>query len=107
MFETIVADATLTVLPIWFIALLLAKGLKQLDQFVRPVAGHMPPQIAHPRLLAVLLLPALCFGFGVILRSAMGKTIWLAIERFVSQTGRCSEDCLLNARFAAREISDG
>jgi uncharacterized membrane protein len=78
--KTTLLGGLLVVLPGWLTALLLVKVLMKLEVFVKPVSSHLPPEAAHPRIIAVLLLLALCFAVGAILRTAIGQQIERELE---------------------------
>jgi hypothetical protein len=71
------------VLPAWLAVLLVAKGLKQLQVLVTPVSSHLPESVGHPRLLAVILLLALCFVVGLIIQTAIGAQVKRVVEQRV------------------------
>ena len=59
--KTTLLGGVIFVLPPWLAVLLLvAKALTKLQVLVKPVSTHLPESIGHPRLLAVILLLALC-----------------------------------------------
>jgi uncharacterized membrane protein len=69
----------LFVLPAWLAVLLVAKALTHLQVFVKPVTSHLPESIGHPRIIAVVLLLAICFVVGLVIRTTIGEHI----QRFV------------------------
>ena len=69
--------------PSWLAVLLVAKALTHLEIFVKPVSKHLPQTIAHPRILAIVLLVAICFGVGLAIQTAIGAQIKRAAERLV------------------------
>jgi uncharacterized membrane protein len=71
------------VLPAWLAVLLVAKGLKQLQVLVKPVSSHLPESVGHPRLLAIILLLALCFIVGLIIQTAIGAQVKRVVEQRV------------------------
>ncbi|HEY5891702.1 MAG TPA: DUF502 domain-containing protein [Chthoniobacterales bacterium] len=71
----------LLVLPAWLAVLLLVKALTQLQVFVKPVTTHLPKDVAHPQLIAVLLLIVLCFVVGLLIRTAIGSQVKQTVER--------------------------
>lgn len=78
--KTTLLGGVLVVLPAWLTVLLLVKVLMKLEVFVKPVSSHLPQQAAHPRIIAILLLLALCFAVGAILHTAIGQQIERALE---------------------------
>jgi len=79
--KTAVLGGALVVLPVWLTVLLLLKALMHLQVFVAPVSTALPDGVGHPRILAVLVLLALCFAVGTLIRTAVGNQIRQAIER--------------------------
>src|SRR6476646_1681541 len=71
------------VLPAWLAVLLVAKALTKLQVLVKPVSTHLPESVGHPRLLAVILLLALCFVIGLIIQTAIGAQVKRMVERRV------------------------
>ena len=81
--KTTVLGGALIVLPIWLTVLLLLKAVMQLQIFVKPVTSALPPDVAHPRILALLVLLAVCFAVGAAVRTAIGGQARRAVERNV------------------------
>jgi uncharacterized membrane protein len=73
----------IVVLPAWLAVLLVLKALAHLEIFVKPVSSHLPHSIVHPRVIAILLLVALCFLVGVAIQTAIGQKAEHAAERAV------------------------
>ena len=71
------------VLPAWLAVLLVLKALGQLQGFVKPVSSHLPQTVAHPSVIAVLVLIALCFLVGALIQTAIGAKVEHAAERAV------------------------
>lgn len=71
----------LLVLPAWLAVLLVVKALMHLQVFVEPITAELPPEVAHPRLIAVLLLIALCFVVGLVIQTAIGAQVKRIAER--------------------------
>ena len=46
----------IVVLPAWLAAMLVLKALGHLQVFVKPISSHLPQTVAHPRVIAILLL---------------------------------------------------
>ena len=59
-------------LPAWLAVLLVLKALAHLQIFVKPISSHLPRTIDHPKIIAILVLLALCFLVGVAIRTAIG-----------------------------------
>jgi uncharacterized membrane protein len=79
--KTAVLGGALVVLPVWLTVLLLLKAVLQLQIFVKPVSTALPEGVGHPRVLAVLVLLALCFVVGALVRTAIGRQVRRAVER--------------------------
>lgn len=73
----------IVVLPAWLAVLLVLKALGQLQVFVKPVSSHLPHSIAHPSVIAILVLIALCFLVGALIQTAIGAKAEHAAERLV------------------------
>lgn len=73
----------LFVLPAWLAALLVAKALLQLQVLVKPVTEHLPESVRHPSLIAVVLLLAVCFLTGLVIRKAIGANLQRIVEKRV------------------------
>ena len=69
--KTSVVGGALIVLPVWLTVLLLLKAIMQLQVFVKPVSTALPDGVGHPRLIAILVLIALCFAVGALVRTAV------------------------------------
>lgn len=69
------------VLPSWLAIVLVYKAVMQLQVFVKPVSSHLPRTIAHPKVIAILLLIALCFIVGVAIHTAIGARAKRIAER--------------------------
>lgn len=65
----------LIVLPAWLAVLLLVKMLVQLGVFVKPIAGHLPSGVDHPRVIAVVVFILLCLLVGMLFHTAIGKAM--------------------------------
>jgi len=73
----------IVVLPAWLTVLLVLKALSHLEVFVKPVSSHLPQTLAHPRVMAILVLLALCFLVGAAIQTAIGRKAERAAERAV------------------------
>ena len=79
--KTTILGGALVVLPVWVTVLLLLKAVMQLQIFVKPVSAALPPDVAHPRVLALLMLLIVCFAVGAAVRTAVGSQARRAVER--------------------------
>jgi len=73
----------IVVLPAWLAAMLVLKALGYLQVFVKPISSHLPQSVAHPRVMAILLLVGLCFLVGAAIQTAIGQKAKRAAERAV------------------------
>lgn len=73
----------IVVLPAWLAVLLVLKALRQLQVFVKPVSSHLPHSVAHPRVIAILVLIGLCFLVGAAIQTAIGQKAERAAEQAV------------------------
>jgi len=73
----------IVVLPAWLAAMLVIKALRYLQVFVKPISSHLPQSVAHPRIIAILLLIGLCFLVGVSIQTAIGAKAERVAERAV------------------------
>jgi uncharacterized membrane protein len=73
----------IVVLPAWLAVLLVLKVLAHLEVFVKPVSSHLPHSLAHPRVIAILVLVGLCFLVGAAIQTAIGRKAERAAERAV------------------------
>jgi uncharacterized membrane protein len=78
-----VLGGLLLVLPTWLAVLLVGKALMHLQVFVKPITAELPASIAHPRIIAVLLLIALCFAVGLLIQTAIGAQVERVVEQRV------------------------
>jgi uncharacterized membrane protein len=70
----------LVVLPAWLAVLLLLHAFLQLKVFVKPVSTHLPESVGHPMVVATVLMVALCFFVGAIIRTAIGRRLRQSVE---------------------------
>jgi uncharacterized membrane protein len=73
----------IVVLPAWLAVLLVLKVLGQLQVFVKPVSSHLPQTIAHPRIIAVVMLLAICFLVGLVIQTTIGGQLRRIVEKGV------------------------
>jgi len=60
------------VLSAWLAVLLVLKALAHLQIFVKPISSRLPRANAHRKIIAILVLFALCFLVGIAVRTAVG-----------------------------------
>lgn len=68
------------VLPAWLAILLLVKALVKLGVIVKPISGHLPDEVDHPRLLGLILFILICLLIGLLFHTAIGRMVGKAIE---------------------------
>ena len=69
----------LIVLPLWVSLLLLLKAIKGAMAMLLPIAKLLPQTVVHEKVVALVLLLAICFGVGLLIRTKLGQRIgdWL------------------------------
>ena len=83
LLKTTLLGGVIVVLPAWLAVLLVLKALSHLQIFVKPVSSHLPHSMAHPRVIAILILIGLCFLVGAAIQTAIGQKAEHAAERAV------------------------
>src|SRR5205823_1065408 len=63
----------LVLLPVWLLALFLAKIVDQIRSVLAPVRQRLPETIVLPYILAALILLIGCFAVGLAVRTALGS----------------------------------
>ena len=63
------------VVPAYLAALLLLKGMRSVGAVVRPIAALVPDWLPAEGLLSLLLVLALCFLVGVVVRTPWGRAL--------------------------------
>ena len=105
--RTTLIGGVLIVLPIYVSVLLLAKSLTIAVTLLSPVTAQIPATMQFRHLIAILLLIAVCFIAGIIVRTGPGLRAQLAVER--SLLKRIPGYVLvrgLAARMAGRQTDD-
>jgi uncharacterized membrane protein len=69
------------VVPVYLALLLLFKGLKSLGALVRPVAALLPAWMPAENLVALVVVLAVCFVVGVIIRTRIGRLVRSYLEK--------------------------
>jgi uncharacterized membrane protein len=69
----------LVVLPLWVSLVLLFKAIKGAMAMLLPIAKLLPQTVVHEQVVALVLLLAICFVVGLLIRTEIGKRIgdWL------------------------------
>ena len=75
----------LVLAPIYLAALLVLKAMKSLVALVKPIASMLPEWLPAERLLSLLLVLLICVLIGMVVRTAMGQTLWGWVDRSVLQ----------------------
>jgi uncharacterized membrane protein len=81
--KTTLIGGVLIILPIYIAVLLLAKTVKGLLALLAPVAAQIPAGVEFRQILAIVLLVAICFVVGLIVRTGPGLRAKNAFERAV------------------------
>jgi uncharacterized membrane protein len=81
--KTTLIGGILIILPIYIALLLLAKAVKGLLDMLAPVAGSLPAGVEFRRAAAIILLIALCFAVGLVVRTGPGLRAKNAFEQAV------------------------
>ena len=78
--KTTLLGGALVVLPAWVALLLLLKVLLQVELFIKPISTHLPENVVHPMVIATVLIVALCFLVGAVVRTVIGRQVRRSIE---------------------------
>ena len=81
--KTTLIGGILVILPIYIAVLLLAKTVKGLLALLAPVTAQVPAAVEFRQIVAILLLVAICFVVGLIVRTGPGLRAKNAFERAV------------------------
>jgi uncharacterized membrane protein len=79
--KTTVIGGFLVILPIYVSLLLIAKAVRVILTFIKPITGWIPASLGLRQLLAVLLLGLACFLTGLIVRTGLGERAKKALDR--------------------------
>ena len=72
--KTTLIGGLLIVLPVYIAVLLILKALQGLVAAVKPVTAAIPGSVKFEEILAILILAAICFIAGLIVRHQGGFT---------------------------------
>lgn len=75
----------LIVAPLYLCLLLLLKAMKSLRGIMEPIAKLIPDSLPAEYLLSLLLILALCFVLGLLVRTARGRQFWELCDRSLFQ----------------------
>jgi uncharacterized membrane protein len=81
--KTTLIGGVLIILPVYVSLLLLAKAVKGLLALVKPITAGIPASLEFRQVLAVLVLGAVCFIAGLIVRTGPGLRAKNAFEKAV------------------------
>lgn len=81
--KTTFLGGALVVLPVWVATLLVFKVLQQMRAILKPVSSTLPEFVDHPQAFALIVLVAVCFLVGVIIRTVAGRRAKKVVERNV------------------------
>ncbi|MFZ1413331.1 MAG: DUF502 domain-containing protein [Defluviicoccus sp.] len=81
--KTTLIGGVLIILPIYVAILLLAKTVKGLLGLLAPVASQLPAGVEFRQIIAILLLIAVCFVVGLVVRTRPGLRVKNAFEHAV------------------------
>lgn len=81
--KTTLIGGVLVILPIYIAILLLAKAVKGLLSLLAPVTAQLPAGVEFRQIIAILLLVAVCFVVGLIVRTGPGLRAKNAFEHAI------------------------
>ena len=81
--KTTLIGGVLIVLPIYLSILLLAKTLSAIVTLLSPVTAAIPAGVQFRQVIAVLIVLAVCFVAGIVVRTGPGLRAKYALERSV------------------------
>ena len=81
--KTTLIGGVLVILPIYVVVLLLAKAVNGLLALLAPITAQVPAAVQFRQIVAVLLLVAVCFVIGLIVRTGPGLRAKNAFERAI------------------------
>src|SRR5512134_3520460 len=81
--KTTLIGGVLVILPIYIVVLLLAKAVTGLLALLAPITAQVPASVEFRQTAAILLLVAVCFVVGLIVRTGPGLRAKNAFERAI------------------------
>jgi uncharacterized membrane protein len=81
--KTTLIGGVLIILPIYIAVLLLAKMVNGLLALLAPVTAQIPAGVEFRQVMAILVLVAICFVVGLLVRTGPGLRVKNAFERTV------------------------
>lgn len=76
-----VVGGLFVVVPVYLAVLLLLKGMKSVAGLVRPFAALLPDWVPAERFFSLILVLALCFFVGVVVRTRAGRALRERMEK--------------------------
>ncbi len=76
-----VVGGLFVVVPVYLAVLLLVKGMKSVAGLVRPFAALLPDSVPAEDFFALMLVLALCFAVGLLVRTQAGRAAREAMEK--------------------------
>jgi len=79
--KTTLIGGLLVILPVTLIGLLLLKAMTVVQKLLGPIMSLLPHEVFLPRVIALLIIIGFCFLTGLILKTRIGRLIYLTGER--------------------------
>lgn len=79
--QTTILGGVLVFMPLVLTGMLLAKALGAVAALLRPIAVHLPAGLPLPEIMALVIVVAVCFFAGVIVRTRPGRRLKEEIDR--------------------------
>jgi uncharacterized membrane protein len=80
-FVSTLVGGVLVIVPIYLAVLLVAKGMQTVAGLVKPIARLVPDWLPAQGLLSLLLVLAVCFVVGALIRTSLGRKLLEKIEK--------------------------
>jgi len=81
--KTTLVGGVLVIVPLWLSLLLLAKAVGGLFALISPVTTQLPPDLHLRRIVAILIVVALCFVAGLIVRTGPGLRAKTLLDHYL------------------------
>jgi uncharacterized membrane protein len=81
--KTTLVGGMLVVLPLWLSVLLLLKALGGVFKLLAPVTSQLPPDMQLRRIVAILIVVAVCFVAGLVVRTGPGLKAKSVLDRYL------------------------
>ena len=79
--KTTLIGGLLVLLPVALIGFLLLKAMTVVLQVLEPITSLLPNEVILPKVIALLIVIGFCFLTGLILKTRIGRLIYLTGER--------------------------